>query len=274
MTVFQNVAYPLNVRHLKSSEIKERVPWILDLVGLQALQDRPATRLSGGQQQRVALARALVYSPQVLLLDEPLSSLDARLRDEMRHQIKQLQRQLGVTVIFVTHDQREAFSMSDHVAVLQLGKVAQLGTPQQVYVRPANTYVRDFLGRSLVLHGVIAELNGDTASVDIDQVEGRVQVPFPAESGNGYAAAFTPGARVKVTLRPEYLRVAGKEAAGRPGHLSAVVEDVLYLGEGHEYMVSLGDHSEVITLPGELRAARGEQLILELDPHAMTLWPE
>src|SRR5579872_3435025 len=152
MTVFQNVAYPLKVRHVKDSEIRERVMQILDLVGLRAVHDRPATRLSGGQQQRVSLARALVYSPRVLLLDEPLSSLDARLRDDMRRQIRMLQRQLGVTVIFVTHDQREAFSMSDRVAVLERGKIDQVDEPEQVYLKPASVYVRDFLGRSLILH--------------------------------------------------------------------------------------------------------------------------
>jgi ABC-type Fe3+/spermidine/putrescine transport system ATPase subunit len=270
MTVFENVAYPLQIRRVRRSEIRDKVMWVLDLVGLAEQHDRPATRLSGGQQQRVSLARALVYSPQVLLLDEPLSSLDARLRDEMRHQIKRLQKQLNVTVLFVTHDQREAFSMSDRVAVLEKGKVDQVDDPEQVYLKPASVYVRDFLGRSLVLHGVLQRVSGDQAFVSVDGVSEDLQVPMP-DSADGSSPAV--GAEVRLTLRPEFLQLAHSDAAGRPGHLAALVEEVHYLGDSAEYIVSLGSHSEVITLSGGLRAKAGEQIVLELNPAAMTLWP-
>jgi len=274
MTVYQNVAYPLQIRHVGRSEIRDRVFRMLELVGLGEFHDRPATRLSGGQQQRVALARALVYSPHVLLLDEPLSSLDARLRDDMRRQIRKLQRQLGVTVVFVTHDQREAFSMSDHVAVLRQGKLEQLGTPQEVYLRPSSPYVRDFLGRSLVLQAVLTQISGTSALVMIEDMAVGLELPLPPDAGGDDLSKLTPGTQVKVTIRPEYLRVAPKEALGRAGCVSARVEEILYLGEGHEYMVSLGSHKEVITLPGDLLARPGEQIVLELDPAAMTLWPD
>ncbi|HEX6512340.1 MAG TPA: ABC transporter ATP-binding protein [Chloroflexota bacterium] len=272
MTVFENVAYPLKVRHLRRGEIRDRVMHILQLVGLEELYERPATRLSGGQQQRVSLARALVYSPRVLLLDEPLSNLDARLRDDMRRQIRRLQRQLKVTVIFVTHDQREAFSMSDQVAVLQLGHLEQVGAPEQVYSRPASTYVRDFLGRSLMLHGVLASFAGSCAQVSIDGMDGHLEVPL-GDSQRMRDGRLQPGGAVKVTIRPEHLRVASP-GDGRPGCVFAEVEEVLYLGEAHEYMIQLGGRTEVITLPGELRAKPGEQLLIELDPLAMAIWPD
>jgi ABC-type Fe3+/spermidine/putrescine transport system ATPase subunit len=274
MTVYENVAYPLQIRRVRRADIRERVFRMLELVGLKDYHDRPATRLSGGQQQRVSLARALVYSPHVLLLDEPLSSLDARLRDEMRRQIRSLQRQLGVTVVFVTHDQREAFSMSDHVAVLRQGKLEQLGTPQEVYLHPTSPYVRDFLGRSLVLHGAFVGLNGPRAVVQIEDMAGTLEVPLPADAGGDDLERLELGAQVKLTIRPEYLRVASKDALGGAGCVSARVEEILYLGEGHEYVVNLGSHNEVIALPGDVLARPGEQLVLELDPAAMTLWPD
>ncbi|HTE87136.1 MAG TPA: ABC transporter ATP-binding protein, partial [Dehalococcoidia bacterium] len=146
MTVFENVAYPMKARHAKSSEITTMVGRALELVGLGGLASRPAPQLSGGQQQRVALARSLVYEPELLLLDEPFSNLDAHLREEMRAEVKVLQRRLGTTILFVTHDQTEAMSLADRVAVMDRGSIAQIGTPQELYGTPTSPTVRDFMG--------------------------------------------------------------------------------------------------------------------------------
>lgn len=149
MTVFDNVAYPLRLRGASKREIQRRVGDVLALVGMEPLAQRPATDLSGGQQQRVALSRALVYEPGLLLLDEPFSNLDAQLRVQMRVEVRMLQQRLGITVLFVTHDQLEALSMSDQIAVLNQGRLEQVGAPGELYDRPASTFVRDFLGRTI-----------------------------------------------------------------------------------------------------------------------------
>jgi ABC-type Fe3+/spermidine/putrescine transport system ATPase subunit len=153
MTVFENVAYPLRLRNVPRQTIQDRVDKVLHLVGLEGLADRPAPDLSGGQQQRVALSRALVYEPDLLLLDEPFSNLDARLRQQMRVEVKLLQQQLGITVLFVTHDQVEALSMSDEIAVMNQGRVEQVGPPSELYDHPSSQFVRDFLGQTLSLPG-------------------------------------------------------------------------------------------------------------------------
>ncbi len=146
MTVFENVAYPLKIRKVAKSEIEERVTKMLEIVRLRGFEDRYPYQLSGGQQQRVAFARALVYSPSILLLDEPLSNLDAKLREEMRFEIKDLQKRLGITVVYVTHDQSEAMAMSDRIVVLKDGEIQQIGTPVEIYEHPANEFVADFIG--------------------------------------------------------------------------------------------------------------------------------
>jgi ABC-type Fe3+/spermidine/putrescine transport system ATPase subunit len=153
MTVFENVAYPLQLRGMARQTVREKVEKVLRLVGLEALADRPSPDLSGGQQQRVALSRALVYEPDLLLLDEPFSNLDARLRQQMRVEVKLLQQKLGITVLFVTHDQVEALSMSDEIAVMNQGQVEQVGPPSELYDHPASEFVRDFLGQTINLPG-------------------------------------------------------------------------------------------------------------------------
>jgi ABC-type Fe3+/spermidine/putrescine transport system ATPase subunit len=155
MTVYQNVAYPLQLRGVAQKVIREKVDRILDLVGMAGLADRPAPLLSGGQQQRVALCRALVYEPDLLLLDEPFSNLDAKLRHHMRVEVKLLQQRLGITVLFVTHDQLEALSMSDEIGVMNQGQVEQVGSPSELYDTPASPFVRDFLGQTVKLPGPV-----------------------------------------------------------------------------------------------------------------------
>jgi ABC-type Fe3+/spermidine/putrescine transport system ATPase subunit len=170
MTVFENVAYPLKLRHVKRSVIMDKVKEALDQVGLEGLEDRPAPALSGGQQQRVALARALVFSPRVLLLDEPLSNLDARLRDEMRHELKELQRRVGVTVLFVTHDQMEGLSLSDRIGIMNRGHLEQVGKPQQVYNYPLTSFARDFLGQTFALPGKVLQAADSGLTVELNGI--------------------------------------------------------------------------------------------------------
>src|SRR5204862_4926666 len=158
--VFQNVAFPLEVRHRPKQEIRKRVMRVLEAVALAKLADRDATKLSGGQQQRLALARALVMEPQLLLLDEPLSNLDAKLRDRMRTELKRLQRDLNLTTVYVTHDQSEALALSHEIAVMSEGTVVQVGTPRQIYETPRNQFVADFVGTTNFIGGTVTSLDG------------------------------------------------------------------------------------------------------------------
>jgi ABC-type Fe3+/spermidine/putrescine transport system ATPase subunit len=230
MTVFENVAYPLQLRGVPKAVIKERVERVLDLVGMQGYGDRPAPDLSGGQQQRVALSRALVYEPELLLLDEPFSNLDAKLRQQMRVEVKLLQQRLGITVLFVTHDQLEALSMSDFIAVMNQGHVEQVGPPSELYDHPASPFVRDFLGQTVKLSGgvwirpedlVVQHRNGvvpDTNSVEGiietllfvgERYEARITLStgdallLPLSRTGGWA----PGESVVLTWPPESAHV-------------------------------------------------------------------
>jgi ABC-type Fe3+/spermidine/putrescine transport system ATPase subunit len=194
MTVFDNVAYGLKVRGYSRDEIRRRVNWALDLLGLKGLENRYPLQLSGGQQQRVALARAIVVEPKVLLLDEPLSNLDARLRIRVREEIVLLQRKLRITAIYVTHDQEEAMSISDRIAVMDRGRIVQIGTPWEVYSNPANLFVATFMGRSNVLDGIIAGREAD--GLYIVDINGLKLYGTSRES-------LIEGDRVKVVIRNE-----------------------------------------------------------------------
>ncbi|WP_148882091.1 ABC transporter ATP-binding protein [Thermococcus aciditolerans] len=170
MTVFDNVAYGLKLKKLSKDEIKKKVEWALELVKLEGFADRYPTQLSGGQQQRVAIARALVVEPKVLLLDEPLSNLDAKLRLEMRSEIRRIQRELGITVIYVTHDQEEAMAISDRIAVMNVGTVEQVGTPKEIYETPRTEFVASFMGKTNVIPAKVVERNGDRVSVEFEGI--------------------------------------------------------------------------------------------------------
>jgi ABC-type Fe3+/spermidine/putrescine transport system ATPase subunit len=197
MTVFENVAYPMKARHTKSAQVTLMVGRALDLVGLGALAKRQATQLSGGQQQRVALARSLVYEPDLLLLDEPFSNLDAHLREEMRAEVKVLQRRLGTTVLFVTHDQTEAMSLSDRVAVMESGAIAQIGTPQELYASPSNATVRDFMGKTVLFDCIVIRCAAgfaELALADDENLRARFRAPCDdsVQTGTNYRLAVRP----------------------------------------------------------------------------------
>lgn len=231
MSVFQNVAYPLisGRRKTPAAEVKERVGETLEIMGLADLASRGATDLSGGQQQRLALARALVYRPPLLLLDEPLSNLDAKLRESMRKELIRLQRELGLTVLYVTHDQDEALAMSSVVAVMSEGRVEQLGTPREIYEKPTNWFVADFIGSANFMEGGIVGRGEAADEVVVETPLGRL-----AATGNGVDAASD--AKVNVMVRPERIRVSLE--AGGTGQ-QGVVRNAVYQGDVIDYDIEV-----------------------------------
>jgi putative spermidine/putrescine transport system ATP-binding protein len=272
MTVFDNVAFGLRRRRVPEADLRSRVERLLDLVRLGDLGSRYPREISGGQQQRVALARALVTEPRVLLLDEPLSNLDALLRDEMRVELKRLQERLGTTMIFVTHDQAEALTLSDRVVVMDHGRVEQVGRPEEVYRRPATGFVARFLGRANFLAGVVAQR--DAGGIVI-AIEGGRSVTATARGDVG------PGQRVQVALRQESIRlVIGATAAGGEGvaganHFSAMVVFHAFAGQAHHYVVQLDDGRELeVVAPGAAPpVARGTKIVVAWAPEDVIVLP-
>ena len=272
MTVFENVSYPLKLRGIKGREAEQKVAEVLGLVGLAGLEERPAPALSGGQQQRVALARALVFSPKVLLLDEPLSNLDAQLREEMRRELKSLQQRVHITVIFVTHDQVEALSLSDRIAIMKFGVLEQVGTPEDVYYHPATPFVRDFLGKTFLLPGTIIGVAGQQMNVEI---QGGAAAPLILPQKNAVSTDGTAaiGQGVMVAIRPEQVSILGTVCDGRPNTIQANLQAVHFLGDRYEYTVEIGSETRVLVSPASQNVKRGDKIFLELKPEGMTLWP-
>jgi iron(III) transport system ATP-binding protein len=237
-TVSQNVAFGLEVRRLERAEIRERVARVLELVNLVGLERRYPAELSGGQQQRVALARSLVVEPSILLLDEPLSNLDAKLRERMRWELKELQRRTGITFVYVTHDQAEAMALSDRIAVMHQGELAQLGAPREVYTRPTTRTVADFMGLvNLVPARVVRAAGGDgLVAVGGDH---RVGVSLPPRLADGQA--------VQLAVRPENVRLRplAAGAAVETGTVPGKVSDVTFLGNLTDCSVTLDDGTRV-----------------------------
>jgi len=267
MTVLENVAFGLRRRGVAPAELRPRVERMLELVRLGPLGARHPRELSGGQQQRVALARALVTEPRVLLLDEPLSNLDALLRDEMRVELKRLQERLGTTMIFVTHDQAEALILSDRVVVMEAGRVEQVGRPEEVYRRPATAFVARFLGRANFLAGTVAEI-GAVAVVALDG--GQLWVAAVPRPG------LERGQPVQVVIRQEAIRLAPPDAgAARPNQFAATVVFHAFAGQAHHYVVQLVDGRELeIAAPGAAEPlARGTRTRVEWSPEDVILLP-
>jgi iron(III) transport system ATP-binding protein len=274
MTVFENVVYPLKLRGIRGSAAEKKVAEVLGLVGLAGLEERPAPALSGGQQQRVALARALVFSPKVLLLDEPLSNLDAQLREEMRRELKALQQRVNVTVIFVTHDQIEALSLSDRIAIMKFGVLEQVGTPTEVYYHPATPFVRDFLGKTLLLPGKVHSATDQLINVEIPQHGATplvIQRGSAVSVGNGSPAV---GQTVMVAIRPEQVALWGSLPEGRTNMIQANLQAVHFLGDRYEYTVALGSETRVLVSPASQQLKAGEKVFLELKSEGISLWPQ
>jgi iron(III) transport system ATP-binding protein len=259
MTVFDNLAFGLQIKRLTKNVIKHKVEGSLDLVQLGGLEDRFPRQLSGGQQQRVALARALVLEPDILLLDEPLSNLDALLREQMRFEIAQIHKQAGITTIYVTHDQTEAMVISDRIAVMEKGRIMQLGTPLEIYSKPANKFVAGFMGTTNFLHGKVAKIDKEYAVVTTEDglaITGRGQ-------------NIEKGAEVDVAIRPESIKFLSPEEARDHANESNVFEVEVarasYVGELIDYQLKIKSH--LIRAKGEVRVAHevGVRIYIKLD---------
>lgn len=226
MTIYENVAYGLRARRVPKADIERRVQEVITLMELQGQEKKSPPQLSGGQQQRVALARALVIRPKVLLFDEPLSNLDAQLRVRMRTEIRSVQRQLGITSVYVTHDQEEAFSISDRVAIMNKGRLVQLGTPRELYRQPADRFVAEFVGLSNIVSAELAESNAEGATVRVFGSTIRSRRP-PNDADRP----------VSLVLRPEALRIGAQEDGGVPAHVLTLA----FLGPLARYTVAVQD---------------------------------
>jgi len=227
-TVFENVVFGLRVRKVAAQEARERVGRILDLVHLAGLENRFPNELSGGQQQRVALARSLVVEPEILLLDEPLSNLDAKLRERMRLELKALQRRTGITFVYVTHDQAEALALSDRIAVLHHGRLQQYGSPREVYLKPANRVVADFMGLVNILPATVLAAQGGTGEIAAGPLKLRLPLPSGSRTGD----------QIELAVRPESIRLSAVDGVAGNA-VAARVEEQSYLGNLSEYYVTL-----------------------------------
>jgi iron(III) transport system ATP-binding protein len=260
MTVFENVAYPLTIQRRPKREIKERVVGVLKIVGLQGLEDRPAPKLSGGQQQRVAFARALVNQPKVLLLDEPLSNLDAKLREQMRFEIKALQRRVNITTIYVTHDQGEALAISDQIAVMHGGKLIEVGSPHELYSRPKRRFTATFLGLTNLIQGRVLELGGDSKPGRIETKKG-ILLFVPAASLQAKQAAV-------ISIRPEHIQVHKKKPAEIDNVVEGTVKESVFMGDAYHCHVAVGDDLLRVHTHPFLSMTPGEKVYLHLDPQS------
>ncbi|AWK88877.1 ABC transporter ATP-binding protein [Azospirillum thermophilum] len=262
LTIEENVAFPLSVRGVPKAEIRERVTKALRMIKLETLASRRPGQLSGGQQQRVALARALVFNPTLVLMDEPLGALDKRLREHMQLEIKHLHETMGITVVYVTHDQGEALTMSDRIAVFNDGIVQQIDRPAALYERPVNSFVANFIGENNVLNGTVENIEQEYCRVALDA------------GGSVVATAVNiagAGARTSLSIRPERVTIlAGPDAAGEgPNRLPAVIQDMIYLGD-HTLAVltAAGNDEFMVKLPAGAHAglSHGEPVTITFRP--------
>ena len=237
MTIFDNIAFPLQMRKTPKEEISKRVKWALELVQLPGFENRRPSQLSGGQQQRIAVARAIVFEPSVLLLDEPLGALDAKLREGMQIELKQLHNRIGATILYVTHDQEEALTLSDRIVVFNDGKIMQVGTPDDLYRLPQNRFVADFIGKTNFLTGKVSSADGKICNV---QLANEIAMQGPLRD-----SFSTPQSWATYSLRPEKILV-GDEITDTPNTYEATVEEFLYLGEFTKYHLRIGDSVELI----------------------------
>ncbi len=248
MKVFDNIAFPLRIKGRPEEEIRRRVKWAAELLGIDDLLDRYPAQLSGGQRQRVAVARAIVVEPDVMLMDEPLSNLDAVLRIRMRSELKKLQRKIGVTTIYVTHDQLEAMTMGDRIAVMNKGRIMQVGSPEEVYDRPANTFVATFIGApQMNLIKAVARSTGDGVVLDA----GDFKLPAPQ------GLKVDDGAEVLVGVRPEHFTLQGRE--GIPA-IRGILDFVERLGSDTILHVNTGNHIVVVKISGDYPAQVGDEV--------------
>jgi iron(III) transport system ATP-binding protein len=259
MTVYENAAFPLRVgrRRLSRREIGERVMRVLATVDLAEMAQREATKLSGGQQQRLALARALVMEPRVLLLDEPLSNLDAKLRERMRFELKRLQRELGITTVYVTHDQSEALALSHAIAVMNQGRIEQIGTPREIYERPLNQFVADFVGTTNFLDATVSGADGAAGYYRVRCELGELKAHA--------LEALRPADKVVLSVRPEDIYLSESRPEG-DNVWQGTVDQKVFLGESADFQVAIGERRLQSRVHPSLRTRVGEPIYVRIDP--------
>lgn len=265
MTVFDNVEFPLMIRRMDKQERRERVMEALRLIRMESYEKHYPRQVSGGQQQRVGLARALVYRPKVLLLDEPLSNLDAKLREEMRFEIRDLIDRLGITAVYVTHDQAEALAMSDRVAVMNAGRIEQVGTPDEIYDYPQSRFVADFIGLSDFIEGTVSALDAERGTVLVKADGLEISVPAGAE--------MSPGRGVLLFIRPNDVELILdsneiQTPAGRENIFPGTVDKMTYLGDRNDYRIVVGERLVLrVQTDGKVRVREGESVKVHLPMH-------
>ena len=267
MTVAANVAYPLRMRAVRRDEQRRRVAAALELVQLGGYGERHPAQLSGGQQQRVALARALVFEPPVLLMDEPLGALDKRLREDLQLEIARVHREVGVTVIYVTHDQSEALTMSDRIAVMRAGRLEQYGPAEELYERPATRFVAEFVGEATLLGARVESVDAAGVVLSLDAGGARLETR---------RTGLLPGSRVTAVVRPEKARLVNAEPSGNV--FRAVVKDAMYLGDTTKYWVET-DAGVTLVLKGHSRAdtprsSKGDPVRVAIDARDVIVVPD
>jgi len=306
MTVYENVEYGLNVRKLPKEVKKEKVKRALEIVQMTQYADRTANQLSGGQQQRIALARALVIEPDVLLLDEPLSNLDAKLRLEMRQEIKRIHSESNITAIYVTHDQKEALSLADRLAVMNNGKIVQVGAPREVYNFPANRFVADFIGETNFIKGTLRAKSNQSASVE--SVIGNIQSIYPPPSltlpagiplppplpsphagreeggqrggegrGGGGYHQISEGDALICSIRPESINILNSLMIDKENQFQGKILNLTYLGNVEEYQLLIEEKisaKAVLHNPSSVERHPGEDVIVHFEPKDVVLLPE
>jgi iron(III) transport system ATP-binding protein len=266
MKVFSNIVYGLKLQKIPKRDVRERAKQVLELVGLDGLEERYPAQLSGGQQQRVALARALVRNPKVLLLDEPLSNLDAKLREELRFEIKSLVRRMGITSVYVTHDQAEAMVISDRIAVMDSGNVVQIGTAQEIYKKPANRFVADFIGTMNFMSGEVVEVVQETDTVYVS-TEFSNKVLCKTHS----ISETTPGKKVYASIRPEDVEVFTKPPDAGKNLFKGTIVHKAYLGNFLFFFVSVNETMIRVQVPHHLPHEEGQEVTLFLNPKKCTV---
>jgi iron(III) transport system ATP-binding protein len=256
MNVFDNVAYPLQVRNEPKVEIKRKVERTLRFVQLEGFENRPATKLSGGQQQRVALARALVPEPKVILFDEPLSNLDAKLREETRKELRSFLTKLKITAVYVTHDRMEALSLSDVIAVMKAGRIMEIGTPKEIYFSSGQQFVVDFVGRTNLIEGKVIRIEND--GVLVSTAIGTITCKT--------LSAPPMGSSVTVSIRPEFLKVIAKDCGKERNTFRGRVESLVFVGEAYEGEIKVGETRLITKIAPTTSIKEGEEIGLHVDP--------
>ncbi|MFL2931254.1 MAG: ABC transporter ATP-binding protein [bacterium] len=260
MSVAENVAYGLQAKGIPKSETNKKVDDALQLVGLGGLGDRNATKLSGGQQQRVSLARAVAYNPRVLLFDEPLSNLDAKLRERMRLELALLVKELKMTAVYVTHDQAEAMVMSDRIIVMQDGRIQQVGDPYSTYNEPKNSFVADFIGVTNILQGKTGERNSSGISVDLPKLGAKIVCAAGLENRE-----IAQGTDVFLTVRPEYIELNGSDD-GNANRIEGKVTETIYLGQSWDCLVRVGETDVRVHVRGDEKIEVGQSVNMSILP--------